>query len=238
MSQGGLGGRVGGVDGEIHEKRSVLAFLASHEVLGETRKRIVEVGIPLVSDQLPVLVQLRGPCGPVPFVPPRRNVVAANVAVAVEVLAEQGRLVTRVVEPGGYRGSLSPQLAEGLETPHRRTVAPDQVVVWVLSGQDRGPGGTAERVGDEGVVEGQAFVGHVRFERRYLPDRPSVQVVRKYEDDIGTARCFCGPPLYLSGRQEKPEHQACPEQQQDPAHPTHIRRPGGPHLPVEVSLVT
>ena len=66
-------------------------FLASHEVLGETRKRIVEVGVRLVRDPLPVLVQLLGLYGPVPFVPPRRNVVAANLAVAVEILAEQGR---------------------------------------------------------------------------------------------------------------------------------------------------
>src|SRR5918997_5199851 len=134
MSQGGFGGRMGGVDGEIHEKWSILAFLASHKVLGEARKRIIEVGVCLVRDQLPILVQLRALYGPVPFVPSRRNVVAANLAVAVEILAEQGRLVTCVVEPRGQRGSLSPQLAEGLETTEWRNVAPDQMVVWVLAG--------------------------------------------------------------------------------------------------------
>src|SRR5215213_10422749 len=129
----------GGVNGEIQEKWSILAFLASHEVLGETRKRIIEVGVCLVRDQLPILVQLRALYGPVPFVPSRRNVVAANLAVAVEILAEQGRLVTCVVEPRGQRGPLSPEVAERLETPTRRDVAPDQMVVRVLSGQDRGP---------------------------------------------------------------------------------------------------
>src|SRR5215203_2461679 len=107
MSQGGFGGCVGGMDGEIHEKRSILAFLASHEVLGETRERIIEVGASLVRDQLPVLVQLRFSHDPVPFVPPRRYVFAFMVAVAVEVLTEQSCLVTRVVEPGGQRGSLA-----------------------------------------------------------------------------------------------------------------------------------
>src|SRR5918998_1364280 len=195
MSQGGVGGRMGGVDGEIHEKWSILAFLASHKVLGETRKRIIEVSVRLIRDQLPVLVQLRVLYGPVPFVPPRRNVVAANLAVAVEILAEQGRLVTCVVEPGGQRGSLSPQLAEGLETPERGNVAPDQMVVRVLAGQDRGPGGTAERRGDEGVVEGHSLICHVLREGRYLRDRRSVKIIRNYEDDVGTAHYFYGLPL-------------------------------------------
>src|ERR687890_2573099 len=118
MSPGGLGWRVGGVNGEIHEKWSILAFLTSHKVLGETRKRIIEVRVRLVRDQLPVLVQPRVLYGPIPFDPPRRNVVAANLAVAVEILAEQGRLVTCLVEAGGQRGSLSPELAELLETPY------------------------------------------------------------------------------------------------------------------------
>src|SRR5215211_7989886 len=109
MPQSRRGWRVGGVDGEIHEKWSILLFLASYEVLGETRKRIIEVGVLLVSDQLPVLVQLRFLYDPVPFVPPRRDVVAASLAVAVEILAEQGRLVTFIVEPGGQCGSLSPE---------------------------------------------------------------------------------------------------------------------------------
>src|SRR5829696_2354988 len=95
------------------------------------------------------------------------------------------------------------------------------MVVGVLSGQDRGSGGTAERIGDEGVVEGQALVGHVRFERRYLRDRCGVQVVGEYEDHVGPTRWFFAPPLYLSLWQEKPERQACPEQKQDPAHPAH-----------------
>src|ERR687897_1379921 len=138
MSQGGFGGRGGGVNGEIHEKWSILAFLASYEVLGETRKRIIEVGVSLVRDQLPVLVQPRVLYGPVPFVPPRRNVVAANLAVAVEILAEHGRLVTCVVEPCGQRGSLSPEVAERLESSYWGNVAPDQMVVRVLAGQDRG----------------------------------------------------------------------------------------------------
>src|SRR5215211_3103146 len=208
VPQGRLGGCVGGVDGEIHKERCILAFLTPHELLGETRERIVEVGVRLVRDKLPVLVQLVGSYGPVPFVPPCRNVVTSDVAVAVEVLAEQGRLVTCVVEPGGERGSLSSQLVEGLVTTHRGSVAPDQVVVRVLPGQDRGPGWAAERVGDEGVIEGQALVGNVPFERRYLRDRRDVQVVRKYEDDIGTVRRSQGTSLYLSGRQEEPETQA------------------------------
>src|SRR5215217_7425251 len=161
MSQGGFGGRVGGVNGEIQEKWSILAFLASHEVLGETRKRIIEVGVCLVRDQLPILVQLRALYGPVPFVPSRRNVVAANLAVAVEILAEQGRLVTCVVEPRAQRGPLSPEVAERLETPTRRNVGPDQMIVRVLAGQDCGPGGTTERRGDECVVEGNALIGHI-----------------------------------------------------------------------------
>src|SRR5918997_3925757 len=195
MSQGGFGGRVGGVDGEIHEKWSILAFLASHKVLGETRKRIIEVGVRLIRDQLPVLVQLRVLYGPVPFVPPRRNVVAANLAVAVEILAEQGRLVTCVVEAGGQRGSLSPELAERLESSCWGNVAPDQMVVRVLAGQDRGPGWAAERGGDECVVEGHSLICHVLREGRYLRGRRSVQVIGNYEDDVGTARCFYGPPL-------------------------------------------
>src|SRR5919112_3273205 len=183
VSQGGLCGRVGGMDGEIHEKRSILAFLASNEVLCETRERVIEVGVSLVRDQLPVLVQLGFPHDPVPFVPPLRDVFGSVAAVAVEVLAEKDCLVTRVVEPGGQRRSLAPQLAEGLETPERGPAAPDQMVVWVLPGQDRGSGGTAERIGNEGVVEGFTLVGHVRFERRYLRDRRGVQVVGEYENN-------------------------------------------------------
>src|SRR5918995_102610 len=112
-----------------------------------------------------------------------------------EILAEHGRLVTCVVEPGGQRGSLSPEVVERLESSYWGNVAPDQMVVRVLAGQDRGPGGTAERGGDECVVEGHSLICHVFREGRYLRSRRSVKVIRNYEDDVGTAHCFYGLPL-------------------------------------------
>src|SRR5215212_6617380 len=186
------------MDGEVHEERSILAFLAPHEVLGEARERVIEVGVSLVGDQLPVLVQLCFPHDPVPFVPPCRYVFALMVAVTVEVLAEQGRLVARFVEPGGQRGSLASQVAERYETPDRRAVTPDQMVVRVLPGQDSGPGGTAERIGNEGVIEGLTLVGHVRLYGWHLRGRRSVQVVGEYKYNVGTARRYLVSLLYLS----------------------------------------
>src|SRR5829696_1642711 len=111
------------------------------------------------------------------------------------------------------------------------------MVVRVLASQDCGPGGTAERGGDECVVEGNALVGHVLREGRYLRYRRSVKIIRNYQDDVGTAHCFYGPPLQLS-RQEESERQACPGQQQDPAYPAHDAGRHDVVLPVEVILVT
>src|SRR5215211_571512 len=111
------------------------------------------------------------------------------------------------------------------------------MVVRVLASQDCGPGGTAECGGDECVVEGNALIGHVPREGRYLRHRRSVKVIRNYEDDVGTAHCFYGPPLQLS-RQEEPERQACPGQQQDPAYPAYDAGRHDVVLPVEVILVT
>src|SRR5215212_375417 len=111
------------------------------------------------------------------------------------------------------------------------------MVVRVLASQDCGPGGTAERGGDECIVEGNALIGHVPREGRYLRYRRSVKIIRNYEDYVGTSHCFYGPPLQLS-RQEEPERQACPGQQQDPAYPTHDAGRHDVVLPVEVILET
>jgi hypothetical protein len=98
------------------------------------------------------------PEGGKPIVPPRRLGAAV---VEVEVLAEEAGPVTGVVKTGGEVVSLVAVVLVGLPAPVRVTsvpVRPYTRVVSVLAPQDGGPGGAAQPIGDESVVEAHPLV--------------------------------------------------------------------------------
>src|SRR3712207_2467775 len=93
----------------------------------------------MVVDYAAVLVEVRAlvvAAYPVPIVPPRRD---AGSVVFVHVLANEDRPVALVLQPGGRRRALAPQLAELPRASLRPPVAEYLVVVSVLAAQDRGP---------------------------------------------------------------------------------------------------
>ena len=141
----------------------------------------------------------------VPLVPARRDV---GPVVAVQVLPEEGRPVALLLDPGGHRRVLVAEEAELLEAPERRLVVEDLVVVGVLAPQDGGPAGTAQRVGDEGVLERRALldeqlpqVGHVLERVRVQVGRG--QIVGEDQDHVGGLRFLLGSFRLLALRRRK-----------------------------------
>ena len=119
--------------------------------------------MPLVHDRVVVvrgrqgLVRLREPA-----VPAWRHVRPAIPRVLVQVLADQPRLVPRVVQSGGDRG--------GLVQAPPRVVVDDARVTRREAGQDRGARRAAHRRGHDGVRIGDPpgrGVGELRLEPRH-----------------------------------------------------------------------
>jgi hypothetical protein len=124
---------------------------------------LLEVGWVLaVKDPVAVVVQrvvvdllvVRG--GHVPLRPAQRH--EGLVHVAVQVLADQGGVVPGALEPD-REGVASVQLLKAAEAAVRRIVAEDAVVVHVLTGEEGGAGGAAERVVDEAPLERHSVIG-------------------------------------------------------------------------------
>jgi hypothetical protein len=126
---------VGRIGRQVHEERTA-ARCVPYEALGGLG---VQVGVvclgAVVGDYPTVLIDLVGGVGAtvqplpgVPLIPARRHVgtwsaVAVAVQpVAVEVLAHEDGVVSRGVEPGGYRGALQPLIKELPEPPEGSTL--------------------------------------------------------------------------------------------------------------------
>ena len=71
----------------------------------------------------------------------------------------------------------------------RQGVRLDPGVVRVLAAQERCPGGAAQGICDEGLVEGRALIDEQGLELRHDGGRPYVKIVGEDEDEVGT---FCG----------------------------------------------
>ena len=90
----------------------------------------------------------------VPVVPAGRHQLRVAPAVLVQVLADERGLIAGVLEPDRQRVVLALEAVEAATGGEEVPLHP--VVVRVLAGQERGPGGAADRVGGEGVGEGGA----------------------------------------------------------------------------------
>jgi hypothetical protein len=118
----------------------------------------------------------------VPVVPADRDLARVALAVLVEVLADQGGVVARTLQPDRQRLAL---VAEGVVAPVREVVPRHSVVVRVLPGEERGPRRAAERVVHVAVRERRArapdqlaHLGHDAHVGRAL-------VVGGHDNDVG-----------------------------------------------------
>src|SRR5215208_1277174 len=118
-----------------------------------------------------------------PPIPARRF--ALGVRVLIEILAEEACPVARRIQKRRYVVLLVPFVPVGLQAAARTLVGPDPGVVGVLAPHDGGPGGTTERVGDEGVREAHALVPQDGASLRHEPEVISAHVIGQDEDDIG-----------------------------------------------------
>jgi hypothetical protein len=78
----------------------------------------------------------------------------------VHAFADERRAVARPPEPGGRGVLILPRTSEHRFAAVGRAVAGYAVVVRVLAGQDSGPRGAAQAVGDVGVIEPDALRCH------------------------------------------------------------------------------
>ncbi len=195
-------GRVRRVEVDLHEERVLLL----HEALGPARREVAghprDVIVVLVAvmahlavlRRLPVviaaLLELREP-----EVPARGDGGGAELAllVGVEELADVRGVVAGALEPGREHVLLLLQV--GVE------VAQDAVVVAVLAGHQGGPGGAAERRGDDVVAEG----GRARDQRaeevrhRLRDQRRQGLVVGLDQHDVGPLELLRSLGLLAAG---------------------------------------
>ena len=185
-----------------------------------------------VLDVLAVLEQLIAVEGvgllrAVPFRPSRGDPDRA-VLVAVQELADVGRVVAGALEPYGQRlGAVEP-----VEAAQRRRVAEHPVVVGVLAGEEGRPRGTADRpVGDAGRKAG-ALAADQRVDLRHVAQRVLGLVVAHHHDDVrALALGACG--LGRAGSIDAAcGHQAHPDQP-DQRSNSRDCLPGTPHRTTE-----
>ena len=112
-----------------------------------------------------VLVLLRRSDEGVPHVPSRWF--RRGRGVGVQVLADQRGSVSRPSEPGRDGRLLQTEVVEHDRASVRLADAVDPRGVGVLPTQDRGAGGTAERIHHEGVREGDALIDQAGLDRRH-----------------------------------------------------------------------
>ena len=144
-----------------------------------------DVGVPVLGD-VPVVVLVEvHVVGPSPHgrVPERPALLgrSAGSAEAVEVLADQGRVVARVLQPptdGVPRGT------ELRETAVHAGVRVHPAVLGVLAGDDLGAGRAAQRVGRDAVGERGAGVPEPASGPRHPAQVADGLVVGQDEDDV------------------------------------------------------
>src|ERR687894_541112 len=174
-------GAVGGEEGRVGAggPLDVVRGLIGEDVVG-----VVLVGV--VVDHVAVLVEGAAQelaRDPVPLVPAGGHV---GLGVAVHVLAEEARPVALLLQPGRHRGVLVAEEAELLEAPARGLVGEHLVVVDVLAPQGGRPGGAAQGVGDERVLEGGAALDHLLAQVGHVLQVAYGSVVRHDQDDVRT----------------------------------------------------
>ena len=149
----------------------------------------VEVGLvrALVRVEGPVLVERvaveavgRRVDGAAPLVVAGRDLGRVRAPVAVQVLAEVGRVVAGLLEPDGERV----RVVELRVAAARRRVPHDAVVVGVLAGEEGRAGRAAERVRDEAVGERRAAVAQEALHVRHDAERLERLVVGHEHDDV------------------------------------------------------
>jgi hypothetical protein len=170
------------------------------EDVGLIIARILVEG-PTVGVQRAVLVERVAPHpvgrvvdGAVPVAPARRDVGRRLGAVAVEVLAQVGRVVAGPLKPDGQRfeGVEASVAAGGRVQPQHL------VVVGVLAAQIGGSRGTAKRIGDVEAVEGHAARAEEGLRARHGVQVGDGLVVGHQHDHV---RTICGSGRGRAGQQ-------------------------------------
>ncbi len=141
-----------------------------------------------------------------PPVPARRDVGGGRVR--IQVLADQGRPVARVVEPRGQGGGVP----EDGEAAQRGGVVPDARGVGVPSGEDGRPAGAAQGAHGEGVFEPDAPGHELRLGPGHGPEGVGPLVVGEDQDDVRGPGPTCGSLQRNRG-----------QEQQDPEGEPHTR---------------
>ena len=146
-----------------------------------------------VADQLAVDVELvaesveRGVVDPGgPDIPARRHVgPVVAIGVPVQVLAEQRRLVTGVVEERRHGDGFVSGAEERGEPGIVARVAQHAMIVGVLAAQDGGAGGATERRRGEEPRKGRALLYEEATDCRHVRDRGGIEVVDHDDDEVG-----------------------------------------------------
>ena len=187
--------RVRRVVGDPEEERLAERRPAADEVDGLGRVDVARVGLRgggvdrvlvrvAVADQLPVLEQVVAVVGvlgllPVPLAVAGRDADGARL-VAVQVLADQPRVVAGALQPDG-QGLVA---AQDVEATLRGDVVEHPVVVRVLAGEEGRPRRAAERKGGETLLERRALGADQAQGPRHGADRRCGLVVGHHHDDV------------------------------------------------------
>ncbi len=202
-------------EGVVQEERGVGRDCVTDEGLGLLLEHVGDVVLErsaAVVEQLPtggrhpvvvVGTRVRGE----PLVPARRDVGILAAQISVEVLADHGRAVALLLEVHRDRVLV----VERLEAAVGAAVVPDARGVAVVTGQDRGPRRTAQRVRHERVGEGGGVPrDELLVDARGERGRHHVEalIVRHQDHDVRVRRRRGGTP----GDQDGPgEHEQCDE---------------------------
>ncbi len=200
VALGGGGGSVGSGGGHVREEGLVLWSRSPNEVgglsgedVGKEVPFLAAVGYFFAILVDAIVVELLPIQLAVPLVPARRDVGRVAAGVPVEILAEEGSLVTLLLQADGDGVLLVPLLDELLKAPGRVVVAYHVVVVVVEAGEDGCPRGAAHRVAHEGLLEREALFGQQGADLGHLLYGGVVQVVGEDEEDVGLGRGFFRP---------------------------------------------
>ena len=181
-----------------------------------------------VVDEAAVLVQreadvrerapARRPDGRAPVAPARRDLGAAALVlpVAVQVLADEGRVVPGLLEPDRQRV----RVVEPHVAAERRPVPADAVVVRVLPRQQRRARRAAERVRREARVEAHALPDEQPVDVRHVAQRVRRLVVGLDDDDVRPVVDL----LHDGGRRVRPrgEREQTGDREPCPEAPSHV----------------
>ena len=123
----------------------------------------------------------------VPRVPSRGGVAQLIPAELVQVLPDQGRVVTGSVEPCRDRGSGI--VLEGARPAVRASVPPNPRGAWVPPRKHGCPTRTAQRFSDEGVGERYSLANQLRLDvRKIAAELVPTHVVYEDEHDVRLCR--------------------------------------------------